>query len=91
MSDDLNKKVQQIAQLLGHDDVPDNVKELISLLSTSLEKDRGGDSSSKVGEKVGDSPSETDNSAVSAQPDSSIQNTPAQTSSPPPASRIIKQ
>jgi hypothetical protein len=86
MSDDLNKKVQQIAQLLGHDDVPDNVKELISLLSTSLEKDRGGDSSSKVGEKVGDSPSETDNSAVSAQPDSSIQNTPAQTSSPPPAS-----
>ena len=49
MSDDLNKKVQQIAQLLGHDNVPDNVKELISLLSASLEKDGGGDSSSKVG------------------------------------------
>jgi len=46
MNDDLNRKVQQIAQLLGHDNVPDNVKELVSLLSASLEK--SGDSSSKV-------------------------------------------
>jgi hypothetical protein len=50
MSDDLNKKVQQIAQLLGHDNVPDNVRELVSLLSSSLEKidGRDGDSSPKV-------------------------------------------
>lgn len=86
MSDDLNKKVQQIAQLLGHDNVPDNVKELISLLSASLEKDGGGDSSSKVGEKVGDCPTEVDSSAASAQSDSLKQNTPVQASSAQPAS-----
>lgn len=42
MNDELSTKVQQIAQLLGHDSVPDNVKELISLLASS------GDTSSKV-------------------------------------------
>jgi len=42
MNDDLSRKVQQIAQLLGRDSVPDNVKELISLLAGS------GDSSSKA-------------------------------------------
>lgn len=36
MSDDLGKKVQQIAQMLGQDNVPDNLKELVTLLATSL-------------------------------------------------------
>ena len=42
MSDDLGKKVQQIAQMLGQDNMPDNVKELVSLIAASLNK---GDSS----------------------------------------------
>ncbi len=42
MSDDLGKKVQQIAQMLGQDNVPDNIKELVSLIAASLNK---GDSS----------------------------------------------
>ena len=36
MSDDLGKKVQQIVQMLGQDNVPDNLKELVALLATSL-------------------------------------------------------
>lgn len=39
MSDDLGKKVQQIAQMLGQDDVPDNVKELVALVAASLKGD----------------------------------------------------
>lgn len=35
MSDDLNKKIQQVAELLGQDNVPDNVKDLLSLLTSS--------------------------------------------------------
>ena len=38
MSDDLGKKIQQIAQMLGQNDVPDNVKELVSILANSLGK-----------------------------------------------------
>lgn len=53
MSDDLNKKVQQIAQMLGQDSVPDNVKELVALIAASLK----GDGSAK-GDSLpeGDSP-----------------------------------
>lgn len=36
MSDDLGKKVQQIVQMLGQDNVPDNLKELVTLLATSM-------------------------------------------------------
>ena len=36
MSDDLGKKIQQIAELLGQDNVPDNVKELVALLANSM-------------------------------------------------------
>jgi hypothetical protein len=36
MSDDLGKKVQQIAQMLGQENMPDNVKELITLLANSM-------------------------------------------------------
>lgn len=38
MSEDLNKKVQQIAQILGQDDLPDNVKELVALIASSIGK-----------------------------------------------------
>lgn len=38
MSDDLGKKVQQIAQLLGQENVPDNLKELVSLFAASMSK-----------------------------------------------------
>lgn len=36
MSDDLNNKIQQIAELLGQEKMPDNVKGLISMLADSL-------------------------------------------------------
>ncbi len=36
MSDDLGKKVEQIAQMLGQGDVPDNIKELVSLFASKL-------------------------------------------------------
>ena len=38
MSDDMNKKIQQIAELLGQETMPDNVKGLLSLLAGSLDK-----------------------------------------------------
>jgi hypothetical protein len=34
--DDLSKKIQQIAELLGQDSMPDNVKGLLSVLTGSL-------------------------------------------------------
>lgn len=36
MSDDLNSKIQQIADMLGKENMPDNVKGLLSLLAGSL-------------------------------------------------------
>jgi hypothetical protein len=41
MSDDLGKKIQQIAEMLGQDSVPDNVKELVALLANSLSSKEG--------------------------------------------------
>ena len=41
MSDDLGKKIQQIAEMLGQDSVPDNVKELVALLANSLVSKEG--------------------------------------------------
>ncbi len=38
MSNDLGKKVQQIAQMLGQEELPDNMKELVALLASSLGK-----------------------------------------------------
>lgn len=34
MSDDLNKKIKQITDILGQDNIPDNVKGLLSLLAS---------------------------------------------------------
>lgn len=39
MSDDLNKKIKQITDLLGQDNIPDNVKGLLSLLTSSGTKE----------------------------------------------------
>ena len=36
MSEDLNNKIQQIADILGKENMPDNVKGLLSLLASSL-------------------------------------------------------
>jgi hypothetical protein len=36
MSDEMNNKIQQIAELLGQENMPDNVKGLLSLLAGSL-------------------------------------------------------
>lgn len=38
MSEELNKKIQQVAELLGQDNMPENVKGLLSMLVGSLEK-----------------------------------------------------
>ncbi|MEN6315956.1 MAG: hypothetical protein ABFD25_17095 [Clostridiaceae bacterium] len=43
MSDDLDKKIQQIAQLLGQDNVPDNLKELVALFASSLGAKKEGE------------------------------------------------
>ncbi len=57
MSDDLNKKVQQIAQMLGKDDVPDNVKELVAMIAASLKGDSPPDGDGPDGDSPGrDSP-----------------------------------
>lgn len=36
MSDDMNNKIQQIAELLGQENMPDNVKGLLSMLAGSF-------------------------------------------------------
>jgi len=38
MNDDIGSKIEQIAKLLGQDNVPDNVKELATLLASSMKK-----------------------------------------------------
>lgn len=52
MSNDLGEKVQQIAQMLNQEEMPDNVRELVALLTSSLsKKEPASDSSSdKAGE-----------------------------------------
>lgn len=50
MSDDLNKKIMQIAELFGQDSVPDNVKGLLSMLTSGAGSDSS--TSSKNAEPV---------------------------------------
>ncbi|HEX9058788.1 MAG TPA: hypothetical protein VF941_01270 [Clostridia bacterium] len=50
MSDDLNKKIMQIAELFGQDSVPDNVKGLLSMLASGVGSDSSA--SSKNAEPV---------------------------------------
>jgi len=51
MSDDMNKKIQQIAELLGQDTMPDNVKDLLSLLAGSLGKKEDDMATTRVEEE----------------------------------------
>ncbi len=80
MSDDLGKKVQQIAQLLGQEDVPDNVKELVSLIAASLDnKGSKGDVSS---EAEAESTSNASSEKVTSDGDISPETLPPGTGSP---------
>jgi len=47
LSDDLNKKIKQITDILGQDSMPDNVKDLISLLTNSNTKNTATNEASK--------------------------------------------
>ncbi len=70
MSNDLGKKFQQIAQMLDQEDLPDNIKELVALLASSLGKnDKEGDvSPNNTGDEAGDvSQQEYNKGDVSAQ------------------------
>ncbi len=64
MSDDLGNKVQQILQMLGQENAPDNLKELVTLLANSL-----GKKETEVQQTV---PSETDILEKTANTDSAI-------------------
>lgn len=39
MSDDLNKKIKQITDILGQETIPDNLKGLLNMLASSASKD----------------------------------------------------
>jgi hypothetical protein len=49
LSDDLNKKIKQITDILGQDNLPDNVQSLLSLLSGAVNKE---EASAKPNDKV---------------------------------------
>jgi hypothetical protein len=49
LSDDLNKKIKQITDILGQENLPDNVQGLLSLLTSSLNKE---ETSGKTSEKA---------------------------------------
>lgn len=54
MSDDLNKKIQQIAELLGQDNMPDNVKNLLGMLAGSIGNKEESPAKSEVQKSVED-------------------------------------
>jgi uncharacterized phage infection (PIP) family protein YhgE len=52
LSDDLNKKIKQITDILGQDNLPDNVQSLLGLLSGAVNKEEAsGKSNDKVLQK----------------------------------------
>ena len=53
MNDDLGRKIRQIAELLGQDNVPDNVKELAALIANSIAQKND---SADAGVKPADAP-----------------------------------
>lgn len=73
MSDDLGKKVQQIVQMLGQENVPDNLKELVTLLASSLGKkeDNIGQPASSDADTV-EKPANTDTVEKSSNPESAV-------------------
>ena len=66
MSDDLNKKIKQITDILGQENMPDNLKGLLSLLASPGVKQ---DSSPKVSEPLSSNAEKSDRS----EPDENIE------------------
>lgn len=67
MSDELDKKIQQIAELLGQDNVPDNLKELVALFASSLGTKKDGEESLRSPEaKPAEKPAATDHAEQSS-------------------------
>lgn len=58
MSEDLNKKIKQIADALGQENIPDNVKGLLSLFANSISDEK---SSSKEDNSSSDEGKESKN------------------------------
>ncbi len=52
MSEDINSKIQQVAELLGQDNLPENVKSLLSMLAGSMGGAQGGQAEIKDSEAV---------------------------------------
>ena len=52
MSDDINKKIQMISEALGQDTMPDNVKNLLGLLASSLSSNKEETPQSKDSQDV---------------------------------------
>ena len=50
MNDNLGEKVQQIAQVLNQEELPDNLKELVALLASSLSKKTDKGDGSHIGD-----------------------------------------
>jgi len=73
MSEDLNKKIQQIVQMLGQDNVPDNLKELVTLFAASLgtKKDEAGQTASTDTENT-ENPLDIDHADKSSTSDSIV-------------------
>jgi hypothetical protein len=47
MSEDANKKIQQITELLGQEELPENIKSLLNMLANSLSGSSGGNPAPK--------------------------------------------
>jgi hypothetical protein len=69
MSEDVNKKIQQITELLGQEEMPENIKSLLNMLASSISNSAGGgrpeNKDDAAGADVGEaSGSNTGNNAV---------------------------
>ncbi|MCR4435391.1 MAG: hypothetical protein QHH06_08635 [Clostridiales bacterium] len=56
MNDDLNKKIKQVADMLSQENMPENVKELLSLLTSSDNKDESSPKAVQMPERKDDKP-----------------------------------
>ena len=83
MDGELDKKIEQISQLLGKENVPDNLKELVTILAASLEgkKDTRGKNVSPGG----------DSAEKSSAGDAAAKPTAADTDEKPPAADTAKK
>ena len=86
MDGELDKKIEQISQLLGKENVPDNLKELVTLLAASLEgkKDIRGKTVSSGGDSA-EKPPAGDTAAKPPAVDTAAKPLAADTAEKPPA------